>query len=61
MGVFLYKDNMYVLAINNRVAYVFDKKKATNFANTTVENFIKTKKRLEEREGTQFELEFVHF
>ncbi len=61
MKILLRKDNMYVLMVNNNVAYVFDKKKATDFANITVKDFIKIKKNLEEREKTQFELEFVHF
>lgn len=61
MKIVLCKDDMYVLMVNNRVAYVFDKKEATDFANITVKDFIKIKKNLEEREKTQFELEFVHF
>ncbi len=61
MKIVLCKDDMYVLMVNNRVAYVFVKKEATDFANVAVEDFVKIKKDLEEREKTQFEVEFVHF
>ena len=50
---------MYVTLIEGRVIYTFDKKDATDFANTTVESFIKMKKELEEREEVEFELEFA--
>lgn len=59
MKIFLKKENMYLILIEGRVIYSFDKKDATDFANTTVESFIKMKKELEEREGVEFELEFA--
>ena len=59
MKIFMRRKDMLVSVVNNRIIYVFDEKDATNFANTTVESFIKMKKELEEREGMELELEFA--
>jgi hypothetical protein len=60
MKVFLCKKDMYILVVNNSIIYVFDKEEATDFADVTVENFVKLKESMEEREGEEFNLEFIH-
>lgn len=57
MKVFLQRDGiMYVGTASSGTYYTFKKNEAVDFSNKTVEEFVKIKKDIEEREGCILEI-----
>lgn len=62
MKIILTRENMFVaLNKNKNVMYTFKEEEATDFANTTVNEFIDLKTTLEKKEECELNMEFVRY